>query len=195
MEGIDFGGEVRRIISKLETSNPDLSATSRVQRAWRKVADEGALKHTNAVFVVPDTNASEVIIYVDAQIWATDLSLQAELYRLRLNLEIQRLLEREGRVRRTRDADALFDYQQTEHIKKLMFKPSKEKYAHRYLTVEEDTQGFGGASDIEPVDLDAGEEERLYEEVSSIQDPALRQVVYNAARSNLELLKGKQQMQ
>ena len=56
----------------------------------RQSGDKGIAKHVTGVFVVPDTAASEVVVYVDSSIMATELSMQSELLRLNLNIELNK---------------------------------------------------------------------------------------------------------
>lgn len=185
MDGIDLGAEVRRIVSKMTTINPDLATTARYQQIWREVADPSAVSHTDAIFVVPNTDGRDVIVYVDSQLWATELGLQAELLRLRMNLRMNELYGTRGA-----GDEGLFDYEQTEYIRRLQFMPSKEKYAHNRAQGGDTSFLTDGTRDVEPAALDAEEMAELQRQVEGISNPELRAAAFEAARANLELLKG-----
>lgn len=180
MAGYDVGAEIQGVVSSLQRDNPDLSATARVKRAWNLSVDKRIAEHVTAVFIVPNTAASEVIIYVDSSIWATELNMQSELLRLNLNIELNK------------DADANV-MRKAEQVEKLTFKVSKEQYAarERRLTtlqlLDAEEEGYRKA---QPVELDDDELANLEEAVAHIENDQLRDVAYAAAKANLEWQKG-----
>ncbi len=181
MQGCNVGREIRDIVNSLERDNPDLSATARVKRAWNASVDSRIREHVTAVFVVPDTAASEVIVYVDSPIWATELGMQVEILRLNLNIELNK------------DDAAAHVPRRAEQVEKLTFKVSKERYIsrERRLTTSqqlEEEERLMRA--VEPVALDDDELSDLQEAVSHIENDALRDIAYAAAKANLELQKG-----
>ena len=188
---VDFGAEVSRIVRKIESSNPDIPASARVQKAWQIIADEHTLEHTDAVFVVPGSAGEEVVVYVDSQIWATELNLQCELLRMRINLEVQKMLEAQGRVRRVDEESALFGYEQAEHVKRLQFVPSKKKYSKAYQREMQENLEDIGREHVEPVALDDVELADLYVRTASIQDERVRKAAFDAAKAGLEIEKGR----
>lgn len=180
MTGYDIGAEIRGVVSSFQRDNPDLSATARVKRAWNLSVDKRIAEHVTAVFIVPNTAASEVIIYVDSSIWATELNMQSELLRLNLNIELNK------------DADANV-MRKAEQVEKLTFKVSKEQYVarERRLTtlqlLEAEEEGYRKA---QPVELDDDEIANLEEAVAHIENDQLRDIAYAAAKANLEWQKG-----
>ena len=189
--GVDFGAAVQGIVARLESKNPDIPISARIQRAWRSVCGDAMRAHTDAVFVVPDTMGEEVIIYVDSPIWATDLNLQSELLRLRLNLKLQEYFEQEGISRTRHDGDdLLFEYERNEHVKKLRFVPSKEKYTKKFAMERDGEDINTNTLNVVPQALDEDEVCALREAVASIEDPDLREAAFEAARAHLELKKG-----
>lgn len=182
MTGYDVGAEIRGVVDSLQRDNPDLSATARVKRAWNLSVDKRIAEHVTAVFVVPNTAASEVIIYVDSSIWATELNMQTELLRLNLNIELNKDENvTPGVVRKA------------EQVEKLTFKVSKEKYItrERRLTtlqlLEAEEEEYRNAS---PVALDDDELSGLEEVLAHIDNDKLRDAAYAAAKANLEWQKG-----
>lgn len=180
MTGYDIGAEIQGVVSSLQRNNPDLSATARVKRAWNLSVDKRIAEHVTAVFIVPNTAASEVIIYVDSSIWATELNMQSELLRLNLNIELNK------------DIDANVA-RKAEQVEKLTFKVSKEQYVarERRLTtlqlLEAEDENYRKA---QPVALDDDELANLEEAVAHIENDQLRDTAYAAAKANLEWQKG-----
>ena len=178
--GYDIGAEIQGVVSSLQRNNPDLSATARVKRAWNLSVDKRIAEHVTAVFIVPNTAASEVIIYVDNSIWATELNMQSELLRLNLNIELNK------------DIDANVA-RKAEQVEKLTFKVSKEQYVarERRLTtlqlLEAEDENYRKA---QPVALDDDELANLEEAVAHIENDQLRDTAYAAAKANLEWQKG-----
>lgn len=192
-ESVDFGAEIRKLVQRVQTNNPDIIAATRVRKAWESTADARALEHTDTVYVVPGSMGEEVVVYVDSQLWAVDLNLQSELLRLRINLAIQGMFEAEGFGSRTPSDGVLFEYEQNEYVKSLKFVPSKEKYTKRFRQDEEENLEEIGRVDVEPVGLSDEELAALYIRVSHIQDDQLRQKAFDAARASMEVAKGRAQ--
>ena len=182
MTGYDIGSEIEGVVRSLQRNNPDLSATARVKRAWNLSVDKRIAEHVTAVFVVPNTAASEIIVYVDSSIWATELNMQSELLRLNLNIELNKDADEPSNVMR-----------KAEQVEKLTFKVSKEQYAarDRRLTtlqlLEAEDEDYRKA---QPVALDEEELSGLEEALSHIENDQLRDTAYAAAKANLEWKKG-----
>lgn len=182
MTGYDIGSEIEGVVRSLQRDNPDLSATARVKRAWNLSVDKRIAEHVTAVFVVPNTAASEVIVYVDSSIWATELNMQSELLRLNLNIELNKDADEPSNVMR-----------KAEQVEKLTFKVSREQYAarDRRLTtlqlLETEDEDYRKA---QPVALDEEELSGLEEALSHIENDQLRDTAYAAAKANLEWQKG-----
>ncbi len=182
MTGYDIGSEIEGVVRSLQRNNPDLSATARVKRAWNLSVDKRIAEHVTAVFVVPNTAASEIIVYVDSSIWATELNMQSELLRLNLNIELNKDADEPSNVMR-----------KAEQVEKLTFKVSKEQYAarNRRLTtlqlLEAEDEDYRKA---QPVALDEEELSGLEEALSHIENDQLRDTAYAAAKANLEWQKG-----
>lgn len=182
MTGYDIGSEIEGVVRSLQRNNPDLSATARLKRAWNLSVDKRIAEHVTAVFVVPNTAASEVIVYVDSSIWATELNMQSELLRLNLNIELNKDADEPSNVMR-----------KAEQVEKLTFKVSKEQYVarERRLTtlqlLEAEDEDYRKA---QPVALDEEELSSLEEALSHIENDQLRDTAYAAAKANLEWQKG-----
>lgn len=183
MTGMSLGGGAREIVGALERGNPDLAAAARVRAAWNRIAGSRVRPHVTGVFVVPHTGAGELVVYTDTPIWASELGMQTELMRLKLNMELARM---DGGVRAGGDGGS-------EQVRKLRFVASKEKYlskeraesTHEQLSEEEDA-----LAEVEPVPLSAEEDSALRSAAGKVGDARLRDAAYNAARASLEWQRG-----
>lgn len=181
MDGLNIGDAVRKLVGQMERDNPDLSESARVKAAWNRVAGADVSCHVTAVFVVPDTQASEVIVYVDSPIWAADLNMSSELYRMKLNIAL-------GTVR-----DAPARAHDPEQVRKLKFVASKEKYLKRSQRVDlpSDLDAEQRAlKQVEPLALSDEENAALERAAAAVEDTQLRSALLDAARANLEWQKG-----
>lgn len=170
MGGNNIGSEIKGLVGNLERANPSLSATARIKKAWNKSVDDRIKKHVVAIFVVPNTDESEVIIYVDSPIWAAELSMQEDLIKLKLNVDLQR-----------------------EQIEKIRFIVSKEQYVNKekkrttYDELREEEESYRS---VEPARLDEEELLSIQEAAAHIEDDKMRMAAYAAAKANLEWQKG-----
>lgn len=170
MDGHDVASEIKGLVENLERANPALSATARVKRAWNVSVDDRIREHVVAVFVIPNTDEREMIVYVDTPIWAAELSMQEELLKLKLNMEMK-----------------------SEQIEKIKFVVSKEQYTNkkrRQSTYEELKEEERRYKVVQPVELDEEELLDIQEAVAHIEDDTVREAAYAAAKANLEWSKG-----
>lgn len=178
MAEFNFSSEADKILGSMKRDNPDLSDSMRVKHAWNAVVDPRIANHVTAVFVVPNTNASEVIIYVDDAIWATELGLQSELLKLNLNMRLKEL-------------STASNYK--EQVEKLSFKVSKEKYIARERRLstkdmlDEEEKKY---KDAQPMSLSEEEMTDLNQAFAQIDNDSIREIAYAAAKANLEWKKG-----
>jgi hypothetical protein len=182
MEGRSVGSEIKNLVDDLERANPDLSATARVKKAWNTTVDSSIREHVTAVFVVPNTEASEVIIYIDSSIWATELTMQSELLRLQLNIELTHTAE-----------DVTYQNRKAEQVEKLTFKVSKEQYTSkekRLTTFELLEREEEKIKRVKPIELDEEELQSIQEAAAHIENDTLREAAYSAAKKSLEWKKG-----
>ena len=183
MDGLNVGSEVRNLVNRLERDNPDIALSAHVKSAWNEAVDATISQHVTAVFVVPHTQASEVIVYVDSPIRAADLNMQSEILRMKLNIALG-----QGKRRAEGNADL-------EQVKKLKFVASKEKYlkkSRRMTTFEALEEQQREEEAVEPVALTDDELSQLAASVATIEDERLRLAAYDAAKANLEWQKGQQ---
>ena len=170
MGGNNIASEIKGLVGDLERANPSLSVTARIKKAWNKTVDDRISKHVVALFVVPNTAESEVIVYVDSPIWAAELSMQEDLIKLKLNMDLQK-----------------------EQIEKIKFIVSKEQYINKekkrttYDELREEEESY---KKVEPAHLDDDELLSIQEAVAHIEDDQMRMAAYAAAKANLEWQKG-----
>lgn len=182
--GINIQDALKGILSNIEEANPDMVASARVSQAWKMCSSDTQRAHVDAVYTVPGTGASKVVIYVDSGIWATELNLQVEMIKLRMNLALQEILKEEGIFKPDDDQ---------ERIKSLRFAVSKDKYRGKRpcdVSTENQLDCEGMRVQTDPVSLSQAEEEQLQKDVACIEDPALRRAAYDAMKADMELKKG-----
>ena len=178
-------------LDNVETRNPDMVASARVKRAWVECMDQQVLDHTDTVFVIPNSDCSDILVYVDSNIWATELNLQAEMLRLKLNIALREMDVAEGRVNANQTVNYA-DMSSVEKVKRLRFKPSKQgkRPQERNETSTAEQLQEEAAFTVEPIALTAEEEQSLLAEVSRIENEVLRKAAFEAARADYELKKG-----
>ncbi|MGN0072733.1 MAG: hypothetical protein ACI36W_02905 [Coriobacteriales bacterium] len=181
--GTDLGEAVRELLGSIERRDPELVASARNSRAWTQAADEAQRAHTDAVYTVPGTQGSEVVVYIDSNIWATELSLQSELLRLKMNMALADSAKQAGSF------DSAAD---NERIKKLRFAASREHYRSAR---PEDTSTQKQLLDehlrynVEPLPLTPEEEAQIEAQVAAIENPQVRKAAHDAMRADAMLKK------
>lgn len=191
MDGNNLGSEVNRFISNFKAMNLDVVEAAYINNAWRASQEDVIVEHTTGLFVVPNTNNSEVVVYVDSSLWTQELSLQSELLRLKLNMELRKQLHEEEQPYPAQDP--MIDIPPShEKVKILRFKTSKERYQSlkSEVSTEEELKQEIQSIDAEPVELTPEELAQLSFSVSEVEDEELREKLFNAAKTNLELMKG-----
>ena len=180
MGGVDISQETQRIVATLKRDNPELSLSSYVKAAWEEVLGD-ASGHVVSVFVVPHTQAREVVVYVDSAIYAAEFTMQSELLRMKLNVKLASMVGA-----KTAGGEPM-------EIEDLKFVVSSERYSSRH---NEETYGDDVIElreyemSIQPQELDDGELDDIMQALSGIEDDQLREAAYDAAKANLEWQKG-----
>lgn len=180
MSEFSFGSEVNQILNSVRRDNPELSEGMRVKRAWNAAVDQRIANHVTAVFIVPNTNASEVIVYVDDSMWAAELNMQVELLRLNLNMQLN-------------NDELSNSHRGPEQVEKLSFKVSKEKYIskeHNTNARERENREQQRYKNAQPIELTDEEFSDLGAAFSQIDNDAIREIAFTAAKANLEWKKG-----
>lgn len=189
MDNFDLGSEVQKLVSRLQGNDTSHLASARVKTAWNRAVPASIARHVTGVFVVPETQAQEVIVYVDSQLAAADLTMQADPLRMALNVEINKMRGAAYEQALARGATL----SEVEQVKTLRFRVSRERYISKgrcettFDVLEAEREKYAS---VEPVALDEQELNDLREAVSHIEDERLRTVAYSAAVANLEWQKG-----
>ena len=181
--GTDLGGALREMLEGIKRRDPEVVASARNSRAWAQAADEAQRAHAVAVYTVPGTKGSEVVVYVDSNIWATELSLQGELLRLKMNIALRDAAEAAGALDPSADA---------ERVKKLRFATSREQYRSARPEDTSTAQQLldeGMRYNVEPLPLTPQEEEHLEELAGGIENPQIRKAALEAMRADAMLKK------
>lgn len=183
VNNLNLGSQIQQIIDSCKSNVPDMSSSARVKRAWNMTADPRVADHVTAVFVVPNTNASEIIVYVDDAIWATELSLQSEMLRLKLNMQLNEEAQRED--------------QPINQVEKILFKVSKDEYIakERKVSVSQQLEEENAnLKNVIPIELSEDEESVLYTALAGVENDDLRDIAYAAAKASLEWQKGREKI-
>ncbi|MCD8199695.1 MAG: hypothetical protein LUD25_01870 [Coriobacteriaceae bacterium] len=187
----DLNEQIQRIVSVVTQQDPELMPKMEVRRAWDAVAADQMKAHVDGLFIKPNTEAGELIVYTDDAIHAADFNMQSELVRLKLNVALAGTDE--DAVARS-DDDALLDVptEAPERIKKLTFYPSKEGYQQNREvapTLDDAVAAYDTGAGT-PAQLDEETEERLASAAAEIEDEGMRAAALEAARASLMLEKG-----
>ncbi len=180
--------EISSIFQNIERKNPNLINTSKVQQAWYESVEESIANHTVAVFVVPNTNCSEVIIYTENSIWTAELNMRSEILRMNLNIKLKEM--EQGKERKINE-NAIFQIDDIEVVKKITFKTSKEKYIKQKPEREDSFLLKENSKKIKPIPLTSDEEQELKNQLNKIEDIKLKNSMFNAMKAQKELEKAK----
>lgn len=182
--GTNLGDAIRGVLDSVERRDPEMVASARNAQAWRMAADESQNAHVCAVYTVPGSNGSEVVVYTDTNIWAVELGLQSELLRLKMNMALSKMLDQGS------GAGA------AERVKKLRFAASRERYRSARpddVSTEQQLLDSGMHYDVEPALLTAAEEQQIEELASRIENPEVRAAALKAMRADAQLKKALEQ--
>lgn len=180
--GMTLRSGIDEFVNSIQRDNPELSLSTRIKHAWNVTVDQRIAEHITAVFVVPNTNASEVIIYVDDPLWAAELNMQTEVLRSNINIELNKNKQAIPGIEK-----------KFEQLEKLSFKLSKDEYISKekkkstFQLLQEEEQPYKQA---QPIELNEEETTSLNISISNIENDVLRETIYAAAKANLEWQKG-----
>ena len=151
------------LIARLDPSG-EARARSRAVRAWRLVAGEEVFEHARG-FALRD---GELVIFVDTNSWATELSAMSEHYRAALNTVLGQ-----------------------ETVTSLRFpvsrKVSEQRADEERSAAEEATDRWWKAEPVTATDL---ERDQVRLMAAGIHDETIREVVVKAEIAHLEWRKG-----
>lgn len=161
---IDLGDALGSLERRLDRKSGGAYSQVRVARAWAKVAGVSVAAHTTDAHL----RDGELVIHVDSQAWATELSALSGPYREAIQVEM-------GEI----------------PVTSIRFTVSKRVKIQRELArAEEETEEFYRPDDTVPVPLTEIERRQVEESTSVIQDEGLREAVIRATIADLEWKKG-----
>ena len=184
MGNVDVARAVEGLVATMQRDNPEFAQAALVKAAWERVVDERLVRHIVSVYVVPRSGGREVVVYVDSSMHVADFTMQVEMLRLKLNMELASKAggEQEG--------------EGPLQVETLTFRLSGEAYRKqpRPTTAGDDVRKMRAAEQaIEPVPLSDEEFADVERGVQGLEDERLAAVIRNAARANLEWQKGQQE--
>ena len=99
-ETVFLGDEIQEYLESLNTSkNSDkkVSSSAKTRKnasnllaCWQRVAPSRLLNHTDNVVYSTKSQQTEVLVYVDSAVFATELTMDKELYRLKMQQEAKK---------------------------------------------------------------------------------------------------------
>jgi hypothetical protein len=140
------------------------AAGARAVSAWRAVAGDEVAAHARGFAL----RGQELLVFVDSAVWANELSVLSEHYRVAVN-------ERLGK----------------ELVGSMRFAVSKKVGEARSEEAEDDSRASAsGRLKVEPVRATETEIEQVRQMAAGVGDPELREAVIAAAVAHLEWRKG-----
>ena len=133
--------------------------------AWEKVAPQYALEHTDNVVFSTRSQNTTILIYVDSSQWAAELSMQKEIFRILMSLEIKQNLE-----------EIVFLVSQKAAYKKEFRKKEKEIPSYK--------------EDVRSVPLSEEELKEVQRLLEKVPNEKLKESLYSAIIKDLEWKKG-----
>lgn len=159
-----LASSLERLIGKLDRSSGGYYLQTRVMAAWDKVAGPAVAAHTTGAHL----RNGELVVQVDSNLWATELSALAGHYAESMNSELGKRLVRSVRFTVTREAH------------------------QRRIALQEELDDQRPSKEPAPIirSLSAAEKAQVEASVASISDKDLREAVLRATIAHLERIKG-----
>jgi len=85
-KAVSLNDELARYLGTLDPKTTQ--QTSKLQRAWEKVASPKVREHTDAVIFSKYDTEPIILVYVDDSSWAAELNMQREFYRIMMEREL-----------------------------------------------------------------------------------------------------------
>jgi len=87
MKEIALGEGIAEYLEKLPTPKQNLLL------CWQRVAAPHFIEHTDNVVFEPGSDKTKILVYLDSAAYATDLSMDKELYRLKMQEETKQEID------------------------------------------------------------------------------------------------------
>ncbi len=162
---VDLASSLERLVGRLDRAGGGYYLQSKVITAWDKIAGPAVASHTTGTHL----RGGELVIYVDSNLWATELSALSEHYRESMNTELGKHLVRSVRFTVSRKA--------VEHRNEVLLAQQEQQADEARPVAPREP-----LSDVEIAQLEAS--------VSVISDPELREAVLRATVADFERKKG-----
>lgn len=153
------------VLKRIGKDNPETVLAIKNRLFWEKVVSEEVLNHTDTVIF--DRKKGEMVVYVDSQIWAAELTAQKELYRMRIN-----------------------HHYGDDTVNEIRFRISREVKRNKEIRRIEKEDPYYRIDNVPSVSLTEEELEKAEDSVSGIKDLKLRKALLKAMIKDLEWKKG-----
>jgi len=159
-----LGNALDGLVGKLDRKAGGAGTQARLVKLWEEVAGPIVLAHTTGVHLRDGT----LVVYVDSNARANDMSALSEIYRTKLNSGLGK-----------------------ETVSKVTFTVSRKVTDEmRFSAAEEELEEFYREDDVDPIALSATELAQIKASAASIPDAELREAVIRATITDLEWKKG-----
>lgn len=174
-----LGDNLPRVLETLGREIPNarqIARAAKVRSMWKEAVEDIYkssaalfLDHTNSVYLMDKDDARTLIVYVDESIFAAELNAQRELFKLKFLNKFNEPVE-------------VFEI----HISR-----GNYKNFHPYREDgENSSSGVHFSSSKPPKPLEQAELDAVAEQVSSIENPTLKQALFKAIVADKEWKKG-----
>jgi hypothetical protein len=159
-----LGNALDGLVGKLDRKAGGAGTQAKLVKLWEEVAGPIVLAHTTGVHL----RDGALVVYVDSNARANDMSALSEIYRTKLNSGLGK-----------------------EMVSKVTFTVSRKVMDEmKLVAAEEDLDEFYREDDVESIPLSENERAQIEASAASIPDPELREAVIRATVSDLEWKKG-----
>ena len=163
-KGADLSNALEGLVGKLDRKTGGAGTQAKLVGLWEQVAGPIVTGHTTGVHL----RDGVLVVYVDSNARANDMSALSEIYRVQLNSGLGKEL-----------------------ISKVTFTVSRKVMDEmRLVAAEEELEDFYREDDVDPIPLTDNERAQVESSAASIPDAALREAVVRATVTDLEWKKG-----
>lgn len=162
--GKDLSAGLKKLVDSLDRKGGAVALQSRVGAVWPSIAGPAVMKHTTGAYV----RGSELVIFVDSSVWATELQAMSQQY-------LDAIKRTVGKV----------------PVSRIVFTVSRKvAEEHKLAAAAKDLEDFYAEDRVASVPLSEVERAQVEASASRIPDPSLREAVLRATIADLEWKKG-----
>lgn len=159
-----IGSALNGVLKKLDKGTGGAYRQVSVKQAWASVAGPSVLGHTTGAHI----RNRELVVYVDSNVWATELSALSGQYLEALDRELGKGM-----------------------VSSIRFTVSRKvEQSLRIESIEKEAEEDRAADKVDSVPLSEAELAQVVSSVSAIEDAELREAVLRATVADLEWKKG-----